>query len=192
MFLYVRLCIHTHLTLRNRNWPKTRFFGGCHGKKRERPRSPPAESGGASTVRHVQETVCREVDLSSRYLEDGLKPGLNRASRSLRRYGQHICTCIYNNSMQQQRQSNDKQTANGRHTGFIHIVTAAPTPYNSYVRVNSTKKGNGTLKQRPHRQCDKQQAVSNVICIPNNMFTLGRYPVRIDKKRHIKTTTKRR
>ena len=50
---------------------KTRFCRGCHDTKRERPRPPPAESGGASKVRHVQETGRGEVDLSSSYLEDG-------------------------------------------------------------------------------------------------------------------------
>ena len=39
---------------------------------------------------HVRETACRKVDLSSCYLQDGSKPGLNRASRSLRRQGVHI------------------------------------------------------------------------------------------------------
>ena len=69
---------------------KTRFCRGCHDTKREPPRLLPAESGGGIKARDVQETARREPDLSSCYLEDGSKPGLNRASRSLRRQGQCI------------------------------------------------------------------------------------------------------
>lgn len=46
-------------------------------------------------MRHVQKTACREVDRSSRYLENGSKPGLNRCLRLLSCKHQHIYTRIY-------------------------------------------------------------------------------------------------
>ena len=129
-------------------------------------------------MRHVQETACREVDLRSCYLEGGSKPGLNRAFRSLRRQGQHINTCIYNNS-KQQRQSNNEHTGRRTSTAHIHRVTTASTP-STLMGVNLTT-ANSMLQQRQHRQYDKQQVLSSVMCIDNSMFTLGRYPVRINK-----------
>ena len=57
----------------------TGFNRGCNDTKRERPRLPPAESGGEDKARHVQETARREVDLSSSYLEDNSKSGPNRS-----------------------------------------------------------------------------------------------------------------
>ena len=64
---------------------------------RARPRSPSAESGEMSKVRHVEETPHRMVDLNSSEGVYGSKPGLNLTSRLLRRHGQHIYTsnCIY-------------------------------------------------------------------------------------------------
>ena len=59
------------------------YSRGGHDTKRERPRPPSAESGGASKVRHVQETARREVDLSSIHFEDDSKPGLKRTLRLL-------------------------------------------------------------------------------------------------------------
>ena len=62
---------------------KTLFRRSCQCTKRDRPRPPPAESGGASKVRHVHETTRREVGLSSRCFQDGSKPGLKRTFRLL-------------------------------------------------------------------------------------------------------------
>ena len=53
---------------------------------------------------------------------------------------------------------------------YIHIATAASTPYNSCVRVNPTT--HSMLQQRQHQHHDKQQAEFSVICINNNMFSL--------------------
>ena len=47
------------------------------------PRPPPAGLGGASKLRHAQETAWREMDLSSSYLEDGSKTGLSEPSTAL-------------------------------------------------------------------------------------------------------------
>ena len=69
----------THLTFRNRNSATKRDLAGAVMKRSE----PPAESGGASKVRHVNEKARREVDLSSSYLKNGSKPGLNRTLRLL-------------------------------------------------------------------------------------------------------------
>ena len=81
------------------------------GLSRERPRPPPAVLGGVRKVTHVQEKARREVGLSGCYLKNYLKPGLNRASRSLRQRGQHVYTCLYNNSKKREPQSNDKRQA---------------------------------------------------------------------------------
>ena len=62
---------------------KTLFRRSCQCTKRDRPRPPPAESGGASKVRHVHETTRREVGLSSRCFQDGSKPGLKQTFRLL-------------------------------------------------------------------------------------------------------------
>ena len=88
---YVVVPTTTHLTFRTRNVAKNTILQQLsrHEAKRERPRPPPAESGGASKARHVQETAGREVDLSLSYLEDGSKPGLNRTRRLLSCKGQH-------------------------------------------------------------------------------------------------------
>ena len=48
-----------------------------------RPTPIPAGPVESSKVRHLQEKVRREVDLSSSYLEDNSKPGLNRSLRLL-------------------------------------------------------------------------------------------------------------
>ena len=76
------------------NSQKTRFFSSCHDTKRERSRPPTAESEGASKVRHFQEIARREVDLSSSYLEDGSKSGLNRTLRLLSCKGLYIYISI--------------------------------------------------------------------------------------------------
>ena len=137
---------------------KTRFCSTCHDTKRERLTPPPAESGGAK-VGHVHVTACREVDLSSCYLEDGSKPGLNQASRSQNRCDDwvyifthvfliHVFTTTASSSS-----SSPTTNASRRSTVCIHIVTAAATPYNSYGRANPT-----TNSMRQHQQHDKQRA----------------------------------
>ena len=56
--------------------------------------------------------------------------------------------------------------ASRRCTVCMHIVSAAATPYDSYVRLISTT--NSMLQQRQHQQYDKQRAVLSVVCINNN------------------------
>ena len=67
--------------------------------------TPPAETGGASKVRHLHESACREVALSSCYLKNVSKPGLNRASRSLRRQGLHKLIHVFVFVSEQQQQA---------------------------------------------------------------------------------------
>ena len=52
---------------------------------RAQPTPTPAGSGETSKVRHAQATARGEVDLSSSYLEDNSRPGLNRSLRLLSR-----------------------------------------------------------------------------------------------------------
>ena len=62
---------------------------------RERPTLTPAGSRESSKLGNLLEKARREVDLSSSYLEDNSKPGLNRSLRLLSCQRQHICTTIY-------------------------------------------------------------------------------------------------
>ena len=71
------------MTFRNRNLAKNVMQQGRHDTKRERPRPPPAESGRARRVKHVQETARRKVELSSSYFEDGSKRTVKRTLRLL-------------------------------------------------------------------------------------------------------------
>ena len=57
---------------------------------RARSRPVLAGSGGASKVKHVQQSAHREVNLISIWGVYGSKPGLNLTSRSLRRQDQQI------------------------------------------------------------------------------------------------------
>ena len=129
-----------------------------HDTKRERPRSHPwqsreGEQGEARPGNSVPKSGPQLV-LSQRRL----KPGLNRASRSLRRQGLHIDTCIYNISKfftTTASSSSGCPTTNASRTRvvYVHIVTAAATPYNAR---NATAT-NSMLQQRQHQQYDKQQ-----------------------------------
>ena len=164
MFLYVGL----------RTW----HFGTANLQKKWCLRSPPrhetsttdAEPGRVGRVEQGQEppgTARREVVLSSSYLEDKLKPGLNRSLRPLSCQRQHIYTCvhykcIYNNK-QQQRPSNAKR----KPQNFSMPTCSVSSSNAGQVRVNSTTT-NSMLQQRKHQQYDKQQAVFSVIFINNN------------------------
>ena len=78
-----QIFVCVYLRILNRSFEKTRICTSCRDTKRERPRPTPAGSGEPSKVRRVQETARREVDLSSSYLQDNSKPGLNRSPRLL-------------------------------------------------------------------------------------------------------------
>ena len=68
---YVNIPTIRHLTFRNNsNFEQTRICTSCRYTKRERPRPTPAGLREPSSVKRVQETAGREVDLSSSYLED--------------------------------------------------------------------------------------------------------------------------
>ena len=52
--------------------------------------------GGASKVKHAQQSASREVNLSSMsYLKDGLKPGLDRTLRLFSGKDQHNPTRVF-------------------------------------------------------------------------------------------------
>ena len=96
----------------------------------------------------------------------------------------HDLSVLYNQGLQQQQAAAaavQRLMASRRSTGYTHIVTSAATPYNSYVRGNSTT--NSMLQQRQHHQYNLQRAVSSAICINNHMITLGWYPVPIEHKK---------